>query len=595
MTKKYTAIFGILALAALLGLSGCAADSPVVEGNAIEGNNSSLTAFSADQRYIVAFANGRSQRGRSALAAAGGRVLLDLPSHNMAAAELPNGAVTALRSNPNIDFVEVDERRVPQGESTPYGITMVNTDAVSATPASGRVQVCIIDSGISAGHEDFAGVPLSGTNDSGTGDWGEDRCGHGTHVAGTVAAAAGNGIGVRGVAPDAVSLHIVKVFSGTDCGWTYSSGLIAALDACRAAGAQVVSMSLGGSRSVRSEDRAFQQAWDAGVLSIAAAGNDGNTRKSYPASYDSVVSVAAIDSASNIASFSQQNDQVEIAAPGVGVMSTYPYANSLTAGGTTYSGGGMEGGSEGDVNGVLVDGGLCDSVGAWAGAVVLCSRGDISFEDKVRNVVSGGGAAAVVYNNVAGGFSGTLGTFAAPIPAISLSQADGLAALASAGSTGNVLSGYGDGYAAMDGTSMATPHVSGVAGLLWAQFPGATNADIRDAMNATATDLGAAGRDNAYGYGLVNAGAAYDHLAAGGGGGGGGTDPEVCGDGVDNDGDGATDCDDSDCSSDPSCDTGGGGGTCDLADVGESCRDGADCCSGVCSGGRPSSRVCLAG
>ena len=84
-------------------------------------------------------------------------------------------------------------------------------------------------------------------------------------------------------------------------------------------------MSLGGNLSSTTENSAFQSAYDAGVLSVAAAGNDGSTRKSYPASYASVISVAAVDSAKVVASFSQKNDAVEIAAPGVGVLSTTPF------------------------------------------------------------------------------------------------------------------------------------------------------------------------------------------------------------------------------------------------------------------------------
>ena len=89
----------------------------------------------------------------------------------------------------------------------------------------------------------------------------------------------------------------MKVFgddnlAGGNCGWTYSSTLIDALNQCTAAGANVVSMSLGGTFQSRTEDNAFANANRDGVLSIAAAGNGGNTRTSYPAGYSSVMSVA---------------------------------------------------------------------------------------------------------------------------------------------------------------------------------------------------------------------------------------------------------------------------------------------------------------
>ncbi|HVE87272.1 MAG TPA: S8 family serine peptidase, partial [Myxococcales bacterium] len=70
------------------------------------------------------------------------------------------------------------------------------------------------------------------------------------------------------------------------------------------------------------------------------------------------------------------------------------------------------------------------------------------------------------------------------------------------------------GYEAWDGTSMATPHVSGVAALIWSAYPTKTATQVRAALQNTARDLGAAGRDNAYGYGLVQAKAALDYLGS---------------------------------------------------------------------------------
>ena len=96
------------------------------------------------------------------------------------------------------------------------------------------------------------------------------------------------------------------------------SGLLAAIDECASVGSDIVSMSLGGSGSSNYERQEMQKNFDEdGMLLIAAAGNGGpNAAKSYPASYDSVISVAAVDSSANHVSFSQINDQVELAAPG---------------------------------------------------------------------------------------------------------------------------------------------------------------------------------------------------------------------------------------------------------------------------------------
>ncbi len=172
-------------------------------------------------------------------------------------------------------------------------------------------------------------------------------------------------------------------------------------------------------------------------------------------------------------------------------------------------------------SGALVDGGLCTASGSWSGKVVLCERGDISFYDKVMNVQNGGGVAAVIYNNEPGNFLGTLGdeASASDIVGISLSQEDGQYLVANKlGSTGWVDSSYSwpaSGYEAWDGTSMAAPHVSGVAALIWSANPSWTNVEIREALDETAVDLGASGRDVVFGFGLVQALDALNYLGGG--------------------------------------------------------------------------------
>lgn len=471
-----------------------------------------------DGRYMVKF---KELRGAADMVRAhGGRPVLELGPQRVVAAYLPEAALRGLQNNPNVEYIEVDAPRYLMAQTAPYGIAMVQAnDAVFNNNNSSACTVCIIDSGYYRGHEDLQDSAVTGTNDSGSGFWYEDTCGHGSHVAGTISAL-NNSVGVVGVnANGSLNLHIEKVFDGADCAWSYSSSLIAALNRCRSAVPTsqklVVSMSLGGSVSSTTENNAFQDAYNAGVLSIAAAGNDGSTRKSYPASYTSVVSVAAVDSTGLVADFSQKNSEVEVAAPGVAVLSTTPFkAATLTAGGNTWIGANIDGSARIDRSGALVDGGLCGAAGAWSGKVVLCQRGTYSFAEKVAAVANGGGVAAVIYNNVSGGFAGTLnGT--STIPAISISMEDGQAAAAFFGQTSTVVNseGIGNGYEAWDGTSMATPHVSGVAALVWSNYPTKTNAEIRTALQATAEDRGTAGRDTAYGFGIVKAKAAYDYLA----------------------------------------------------------------------------------
>ena len=488
------------------------------------------SAAAQDGRYIVKFREGRGPAGHAALRAAGAEVVLPLEPQNAAAARIPEAALNGLSRNPNIEYIEVDVIREPyalwsnstvNGQTTPYGIKMVQGDKVVSN-RPGDVKLCIIDSGYSQQHSDLKDA-VTFTSTGGTGTWNKDSCGHGTHVAGTIAAA-DNTLGVIGVNPGA-SLHIVKVFGNDSlvedgaCNWTYSSALTAALNSCVNAGAKVVSMSLGGGARSRTEENAFNSANTNGVLSIAAAGNAGNGSTSYPAGYASVMSVAAVDANEARGSFSQRNSDVEIAAPGVAVLSTTPWldVNTLAASGRTWNGGRIEGAGRGSIAGVMISGGRCTTSSAtWANKVVLCERGDNTFAQKVSAVQGGGGIAAVVYNNASsdatcGVYSGTLGDgVTSAFRAITLSCADGAAAVAAASSTttGTVSSAFSapnSGYEAWDGTSMATPHVSAIAALIWSCDVTKTNTAVRNALTGTAADRGAAGRDTSFGYGIVQA------------------------------------------------------------------------------------------
>lgn len=480
----------------------------------------------------------------------------DFPQLNAYVVTLPEAALSGILRNPFIADVEADPVRYPiepvkaepqaefanstdeNGQTIPWGIDVVQAREVwdpdfdgfidnNATTGAG-ITVCVIDTGYYADHDDLK-VEHSGYSQISGENWYEDGAGHGSHVAGTIGAL-NNGLGVVGVSPGEVDYHIVKIFNN-DGVWASGSDLVDAIYNCRDNDADVISMSLGGTFKSRTEQKAFDALYaNNNILHVAAAGNDGNTRLSYPASYSSVISVAAIDSNLVVADFSQQNSAVELAAPGVGVLSTVPFLDEtkLTVNSTDYTAYRIE---YSPINitatGVLVDGGLCDSTSDWSGDVVLCQRGEISFYDKVMNVQNSGGLAAVIYNNEPGDFLGTLGEgYSSTIPAASISQELGLSLVVNAtGTLATVTNTYaspGSGYEAWNGTSMATPHVAGVAALIWSANSSWTNVQIRDAMNATAKDLGASGRDNAYGYGLVQA---YDALQLLGGGGGTTDDP----------------------------------------------------------------------
>jgi serine protease len=530
MMKRLAVLFSlVLVLALILG--------SFTSSGAYAGSENGKT------RVLVQFVPGAKNAVGNALIGAGGEIYYAFDELDAFAVTLPKAALNGISHNPNIVLIEEDAPRyfvstmqssaesiqAAGTQTVPYGIDMVqardvwdaNRDGVVDTgaPTGSNRKICIIDSGMYTAHEDLNGINVTGYGSA----WNDDGNGHGTHVAGTIAAM-NNALGVVGVTPGTVNLYIVQVFG--DAGeWIYTSTLIDAANRCYSAGANIISMSLGGATKSVTEQRGFDSLYSKGVLSIAAAGNAGTTALSYPAGYSSVVSVAAIDSAKAWATFSQYNSDVELAAPGVGVLSTIPYqdVNTLTVSGVTYVANQVEFAALGTASGTLVDGGLCGTAGAWSGKVVLCQRGTYDFYTKVMSVQSGGGVAAVLYNNVTGNFSGTLGDGnSSTIPAISLSMEDGQYLVANQlGQTATVASAHYwpvSNYEYYDGTSMATPHVSAVAALVWGAKPTATNVEVRTALTTTAQDLGTAGRDVYYGYGLVQAKAAVTYLAGSTGG-----------------------------------------------------------------------------
>lgn len=481
---------------------------------------------SAAKRYLVTFKD--TSRAAEILSAAQARVELALPHYKAWAVSVPESAVGSLAKNPNVEFIEEDGQRFPySSETIPWGIDAIGRFAPESTSSS-RTMVCIIDSGYHLGHADLP-VSVSASSDSGTGDPLVDGCGHGTHVSGTIAALqnAEGVVGVNGL--NDVDLHVVKVFDN-QCSWAFTSSLIKALDECVAAAGLntnlVVNMSLGGSRKSRTEERALAAASGPRRLFVAAAGNDGTTRKSWPASYDTVVSVGAVDEAAEIASFSQQNDQVELSAPGVNVLSTTPTAKStslmspageIPALELEYS---AKTSAQG-ISGLLAAGGRClEGLPDFSGQIVICERGDISFADKLLNAQNAGAVGVIIYNNVLGSFAGTLGSASDlyAIPGVTISQEDGLRLLefvAQAATLVNSFDPTRGGYEAWNGTSMATPHVAGAAAAIWNRHPDLDAASLRQALQQTAVDLGPIGKDNAYGYGFLNMVGAEAFIASG--------------------------------------------------------------------------------
>ena len=315
--------------------------------------------------------------------------------------EVTEAALDALLDDPNVEYLEPD---VPMplavhasgpsfrfAEDTPWGIPRVTAPGAwslggSAAYGAG-VKVAYLDSGGDSGHPDllYAGGYNAMTGSTAPSAWADDigSCGgHGTHVAGTMAARY-NGLGVVGVAPEA-SLYAIKVFEdlGGSC-LAYQSRQIAGLNWAVNNGIRVVSISIGGTTANTSYQSAISSAAAQGVFVVASAGNNGSSTLTYPGAYADALSVGALDSNNNRSGYSNYGPLLYISAPGDGILSTLP-----------------------------------------------------------------------------------------------------------------------GGYGSKSGTSMATPHVAGVVALLLARFPGISRSELLGRLQQGALDLGAAGRDNEFGWGL---------------------------------------------------------------------------------------------
>jgi thermitase len=308
--------------------------------------------------------------------------------------------IRAFKSNPYVEYAEPNYiAHVFITPNDPYwssqwGMTKIEAPAAwDITTGSASVTIAIVDTGIDFFHPDLSGKLVSGydfvNNDSNP----QDDHGHGTHVAGIAAARTNNGTGVAGLSWGA-QIMPVKVMddAGRGTNENIAKGVIYAADH----GADIINLSLGGPNASSVLEDAVEYAHDLDCVVVAAAGNN-NSTVSYPARYPEVIAVAATDSSDQRASFSNYGPEVDVAAPGVNIRSTYWW-----------------GGSE---------------------------------------------------------------------------------------------------YGRLSGTSQASPHVAGLAALIWSVDPGLNNTQVESIIKQTADDLGAAGRDAYYGFGRINARRALEATA----------------------------------------------------------------------------------
>ncbi|MGQ9502651.1 MAG: S8 family serine peptidase [Anaerolineae bacterium] len=344
----------------------------------------------------------------------------------------PETVAAAYAGEPNVIYAEpnyyVYAAEVPANPpafvpNDPYFDRQWNFQAIQVPQAwdyaGGQgVVVAVIDSGVA--YEDFENyrhapdlantVFVPGYDFVNNDLHANDDFGHGTHVAGTIAQSTNNGRGVAGVAFGA-TLMPVKVLNARGQGGfdALARGVIFAADQ----GARVINLSLSGRKSSQLLQDAIQYAADKGVLIVAAAGNSGGTVE-YPAAYNPVIAVGAVDYRLQRARYSNFGSQLDLVAPG--------------------------GDTRVDANGD----GLPDGI--------------------LQETFQGDPTHFALHN--------------------------------------------------MEGTSMAAPHVAGVAALLFAFNPAATAAQVRQVLEMTARDLGAPGLDENYGYGLVQAAAALAAMGA---------------------------------------------------------------------------------
>ena len=383
---------------------------------------------SADfQDVIVRFKDKPGQAELHAFKGLGGEVSNVFTIIPAISGKLPAKAIEALKNNPQVEVVELDYtvqalEYSPENElGNSWGANHINADDALEAGYSGEgVKVAVLDSGVNFNHFDLRDNFDFSANELGydfvSDDFfPEDVYGHGTHVAGILAAAS-NGFGVVGIAPNA---QIVALRVLDDNGEGTASRIIEALQWIQNYNAvhpdspiRITNNSYGTGSNSSQLGAAFDVLASSGVLHIGSAGNDGSAAGNgnnvgYPARYESVVAVAALDKNNQRASFSSTGADVEISAPGVSILS------------------------------------------AWKDGVNIAGPQPFSF------------------------------------------------------------AGYaGEYFIEANGTSMASPHVAGVAALLMSSDPSYTAEAVRKKINGTALDLGEIGKDKLYGYGLVDASSA---------------------------------------------------------------------------------------
>jgi serine protease len=500
-----------------------------------------LDSGATSKDVLVSFNAAPTATDLGRIATLGGTVTRQYRNFPIVAVTIAATQVDALQLLPGVKYVadDLELKLFAQGpppkrgkQILDYGVRIIEAPAAWAAGHRGQnVKVGIFDSGIDLSHPDLevaGGIDLIGYDGHGM----SDCNGHGTHVAGIVAAR-DNGHGTVGVAPRA-QLYAMKFFDCDGAGATVSREL-AGIDWAIDNGMQVINMSFGccyvaGAAFVPipnpAEEEAMRAAYDAGIVLVAAMGNDTAPSGGFPAGYDTVIGVSATNDRDNFASFSNFGADTELAAPGEVVYASYlvgegqrsaltvdsDQGNELLAVGMQFAGMTGKSGLTREVE-FFGLGTPADFAGRHCGGkTALIARGGTTFAEKTYEAMLAGCSSVIIHNNQPGNFNGTLGEPAAPdgsawIPVVSISLDDGLymhEQLQERATTATMLIVPGD-QALLTGTSMASPHATGVAALIRGKDPSLSNDQVRQILRDSADDLGTPGWDPLFGYGRVNA------------------------------------------------------------------------------------------
>ena len=288
--------------------------------------------------YIVTFVGGTSTANQAAAIAAAGAVDLDsIPVLRMHAIQASDAAASALRADDSVATVELDRSRAAEAapDDTAYAdqwsLPKIGWDlAYDSISPSGTAIVAILDTGVDGSHSDLVGKLVGGISLLGT-DPATDSNGHGTAMAGIVAASTNNGSGIAGVGYAGVKVMPVTVLNSAGLG--RDSDIIEGLVWAADHGADVALMAFSASGYSSSLQAAVDYAWSQGVVLVAATGNDGSSLGSFPAGDAGVIGVSSTDQSDALAANSNYGTSTFLAAPGVGIPTL-----SLGGGVTSVSG-----------------------------------------------------------------------------------------------------------------------------------------------------------------------------------------------------------------------------------------------------------------